>query len=75
MKGGGGLPDLIFVVYICIKQFLWGFIFREVAHIVTHLLVTHMSLASFLWDIGKLNSPRCDATNMASNLGLFCLLT
>ena len=27
-------------------------------------------LASLLWDIGKQNSPRCDA---ASHLGLFCL--
>ena len=23
--------------------------------------LTHLSLASFLWDIGKQNSPRCDA--------------
>ena len=23
--------------------------------------LTHISLASFLWDIGKQNSPRCDA--------------
>ena len=22
--------------------------------------LTHISLASFLWDIGKQNSPRCD---------------
>ena len=22
--------------------------------------LTHISLASFLWDIGKYNSPRCD---------------
>ena len=25
------------------------------------LLLTHLSLASFLWDIGKQHSPRCDA--------------
>ena len=25
------------------------------------LLLTHLSLASLLWDIGKHNSPRCDA--------------
>ena len=24
-------------------------------------LLTHLSLASLLWDIGKQNSPRCDA--------------
>ena len=24
--------------------------------------LTHISLASFLWDIGKQHSPRCDAT-------------
>ena len=26
-----------------------------------HVLLTHLSLSSFLWDIGKQNSPRCDA--------------
>ena len=25
------------------------------------MILTHISLASFLWDIGKQNSPRCDA--------------
>ena len=25
------------------------------------LPLTHLSLASLLWDIGKQNSPRCDA--------------
>ena len=24
-------------------------------------MLTHLSLASLLWDIGKQNSPRCDA--------------
>ena len=24
-------------------------------------ILTHLSLASLLWDIGKQNSPRCDA--------------
>ena len=28
---------------------------------VCGLCFTHMSLASLLWDIGKQNSPRCDA--------------
>ena len=26
------------------------------------MVLTHLSLASLLWDIGKQNSPRCDAT-------------
>ena len=25
------------------------------------IILTHLSLASLLWDIGKQNSPRCDA--------------
>ena len=32
-------------------------------------VLTHISLASFLWDIGKQNSP-----DVTSHLGLFCLL-
>ena len=32
------------------------------------------SLASFLWDKCKQYSPRCDAAERASHLGLFCLL-
>ena len=36
--------------------------FRKV-HLNTawFLTLTHLSLASLLWDIGKQNSPRCDA--------------
>ena len=30
--------------------------------------------SSFLWDIGKKKSPRCDTAVAASDLGLFCLL-
>ena len=26
--------------------------------------LTHLSLASFLWDIGKQHSPRCDAPDV-----------
>ena len=37
--------------------------------------LTHISLASFLWDIGKECRPRPDAQNMASDQGLHCLLT
>ena len=36
-------------------------------------LFTHISLASFLWDIGKQHSPRCDAAECGAHLGLFCL--
>ena len=38
------------------------------------LFLTRIGLASFLWDKGKQYSPRCDAANPASHLGLFCLL-
>ena len=34
----------------------------------THHL-THLSLASLLWDIGKQNSPRCDATERGVPFG------
>ena len=29
--------------------------------ILYSVILTHLSLASFMWDIGKQNSPRCDA--------------
>ena len=29
--------------------------------LIFNFLLTHLSLASLLWDIGKHNSPRCDA--------------
>ena len=47
----------------CITIFVYG---------VTYTL--RISLTSFLWDMGKENSPRCDAANAAYNLGLLCLL-
>ena len=31
--------------------------------------LTHISLASFLWDIGKQNSPRCDAAECGVSSG------
>ena len=39
-------------------------------------LLTHISLTSFLWDILYANRIALDGTqqNMASHLGLFCLL-
>ena len=41
----------------CMKAFI-------VVHIIADdviIILTHLSLASLLWDIGKQNSPRCDA--------------
>ena len=38
------------------------------------LRLTHISLASFLWDVGKQHSPRCDAAECSVPSGLFCLL-
>ena len=35
------------------------------------ILLTHLSLASFLWDIGKQNSPRCDAAKRGVPSGAF----
>ena len=32
----------------------------QMSYFVAYFL-THLSLASFLWDIGKQHSPRCDA--------------
>ena len=39
--------------------------------------IAHISLPSFLWDIGKQRIPRSDATaqNVASDQGMHCLLT
>ena len=34
-------------------------------------LLTHISLASFLWDIGKQNSPRCDTAKRGVPSGAF----
>ena len=39
------------------------------------LLLTHISLASLLWDLGKQCRPRSDAAERASYQGLHCLLT
>ena len=38
-------------------------------------LLTHKSLASHLWGIGKQCRPRSDAHYAASDQGLHCLLT
>ena len=37
-----------------------SFVFDEISLLACYKL-THSSLASLLWDIGKQNSPRCDA--------------
>ena len=36
--------------------------------------LTHLSLASLFWDIGKQNNPDVMPQNAVSHLGLFCLL-
>ena len=38
-------------------------------------LLTHISLVSFLWDIGKQCGPRPDAAFAASDKSLHCFLT
>ena len=39
------------------------------------LILTHISLASFLWDKGKQCKPRSEATKHDADQGLHCLLT
>ena len=34
---------------------------EELSYILDLNILTHLSLASLLWDIGKQDSPRCDA--------------
>ena len=43
---------------------LTGILGMQIFHCLTHL-----SLASHLWDIGKQNSPRCDATERGVSSG------
>ena len=47
--------------------YYWKIILCKIQHFLQYdltvactLLLTHISLASFLWDIGKQHSPRCD---------------
>ena len=55
------------IILQCIKMHLDEFIpigpinHNNPVRIHTHDSLTHISLASLLWDIGKQNSPRCDA--------------
>ena len=47
---------------------------RLIKYTDLEIISTHLSLASLLWGIGKQHSPRCDAAERTSHLGLFCLL-
>ena len=38
------------------------------------MILIHLSLASLLWDIGKQNSPRCDAAERGVPSGAILLL-
>ena len=38
-------------------------------HVYLNCVLTRISLASFLWDIGKQNSPRCDAAKCGDPSG------
>ena len=43
---------------------LWVSLFRSRGYLhflCLQIILTHISLASFLWDMGKPNSPSCDA--------------
>ena len=46
-----GSAQMIYLCFSILKKFF-----------MVRLILTHISLASFLWDIGKQNSPGCDAT-------------
>ena len=41
---------------------------------VCFFFLTHLSLAFLLWDIGKQNSPRCDAAERGVTSGAILLL-
>ena len=45
------------------------------AQITRHFTLTHIILASFLWEINKQNSPDVTPQNAESHLGLFYLPT
>ena len=47
---------------------------RFVRRACLHDVLTHLSLVSFLWDIGNSIAPDVTPQNAASHLGLFCLL-
>ena len=59
---------LLIIVMIYSEGIVWGLIIllTYLMRICKYVVVkssplTHLSLASLLWDIGKQNSPRCDA--------------
>ena len=82
-----GLPNLVYGNETLYSRSLLGGADETVLNargnfmFYTFWKTNHISLASFLWDIGKQNRPRCDAAergvpqNAASHLRLFCLLT
>ena len=51
------LMDTIFENYFCFSKF-WA---KRPSKALLFAYLTHLSLASLLWDISKQNSPRCDA--------------
>ena len=57
---------------LCKRFILVFFLFyiESFAPEIVTTFVTHTSIASFLWDIGKPYSPRCGPQNLASQLGL-----
>ena len=58
-------PVYVWINLRCIKQTNQLPLANGAVQMGQHFLVvpslTHIYLASFLWDIGKQNSPRCDA--------------
>ena len=61
----GYLVIYINIIKLYIKETIVHFLNLRVDRscpFIVLLKLTHLSLASFLWDIGKQYSPRCDAT-------------
>ena len=67
----GHMPMLIVVFAGCKAQVV-GFVMQWPISFHTNVL-THLSLASFLWGMGKRNSPRCDATDSSVPSGAMLL--
>ena len=48
--------------YSTLNNHIKSVVYRYLANAFLHTVsLTHLSLASLLWDIGKQHSPRCDA--------------
>ena len=68
----GTLPWLDFL--LCRVGLRAGLLPDSVSDVIITLhgiVLTHLSLASFSWDIGKQNSPSCDAANRGVPSGAF----